>query len=133
MNNKSKNSEHVLVVAIIAVVSTAFIASLSTVPSAAQQIKATDEVDEKKNNHQYQAISDQHPNLGSHTASDWINIITSSGTCCICILPFSIIPFMRPIGCIRLFRLADKATRANIAAVAKTSADKSSLFNISYY
>jgi hypothetical protein len=40
MKNKNKNFSHVFVVAIVAVVaSTAFVASLSPVPSAAQQVK----------------------------------------------------------------------------------------------
>ena len=45
-----KNSRHILVVAIsAAMLSTAFL-SLSIVPSAAQQVKAAEEVNEKKNN-----------------------------------------------------------------------------------
>jgi hypothetical protein len=70
MKNENRNSAHGLVVAIIAVVvSTTFVVSLSTLPSAAQQVKTADEVDEKKNNQHYQAVSAQHDNLASHTAS----------------------------------------------------------------
>jgi hypothetical protein len=49
--NKITNSVHILVVAIVAgLVSTAFAISLSTVPSAAQQLKAADEFNGKKTN-----------------------------------------------------------------------------------
>jgi hypothetical protein len=70
MKNKNKNFSHVFVVAIVAVVaSTAFVASLSPVPSAAQQVKAADEVNEKKNNDYYRTVSAQHDNLSSHISS----------------------------------------------------------------
>ncbi|MDQ3976516.1 MAG: hypothetical protein M3264_08315, partial [Thermoproteota archaeon] len=66
--NKKKNSMHILVVAIsTAILSTAFV-SLSIFPSAAQQVKAADEVNEKKNG-QYHVISAEHHNLGSNVAS----------------------------------------------------------------
>jgi hypothetical protein len=70
MKNKTKNSAHVLVVAIVAVVvSTAFVVSLSIVPSAAQQVKAADEFSGMKSNDHYQTISAQHSNLSSHIDS----------------------------------------------------------------
>jgi hypothetical protein len=47
--------------------STAFV-SLSIVPSAAQHVKAVDEVDENKNG-QYHLISAEHPNRGSNVTS----------------------------------------------------------------
>src|ERR671915_130291 len=63
-----KNSRHILVVAIsAAMLSTAF-ASLSIVPSAAQQVKAADEVNEKKND-QYHVISAEHSNPGLNVTS----------------------------------------------------------------
>src|SRR5918998_628598 len=66
--NKQKNSIHILVVAIsAAILSTAFV-SLSIFPSAAQHVKAVDEVTEKKNG-QYHVISAEHHNLGSNVAS----------------------------------------------------------------
>jgi hypothetical protein len=66
--NKKKNSIHILVVAIsAAILSTAFV-SLSILPSAPQQVKAADEVNEKKNG-QYHVISTEHHNLGSNVAS----------------------------------------------------------------
>src|ERR687895_1209794 len=66
--NKKKNSIHILVVAIsAAILSTAFV-SLSIFPSAAQHVKAADEVAEKKNG-QYHVISAEHHNLGSNVAS----------------------------------------------------------------
>jgi hypothetical protein len=49
--------------------STGFIANMPTLPSAAQEIKAADEVSGKKNNDHYQTISAQHSNLSSHIAS----------------------------------------------------------------
>jgi hypothetical protein len=62
---------HILVVAIVAgLVSTAFVISLSTVPSAAQQLKAADEFNGKKTNYYYQTVSTQpHSNVNSHIAS----------------------------------------------------------------
>src|SRR3712207_5560014 len=70
MKNKNKNFSQVFVVAIVAVVaSTAFVASLSAGPSAAQQVKAVDEVNEKKNNNYYRTVSAQHDNLSSHISS----------------------------------------------------------------
>src|SRR3712207_5652200 len=70
MKNKNENFSYVIVVAIVAVVaSTAFVASLSPVPSAAQQVKAVDEVNEKKNNNYYRTVSAQHDNLSSHISS----------------------------------------------------------------
>ena len=61
---------HVLVVAIVAVVvSTAFVVSLPTIASAAQEIKAANEFSGKKNNDHYQSISTQHGDLSSHIAS----------------------------------------------------------------
>jgi hypothetical protein len=68
MKNKNKNSSRVFVIAIVALVaSTAFVVSLSPVPSAAQQVKAADEVNEKNNDH-YQTVSVQHSNPDSHIA-----------------------------------------------------------------
>ena len=70
MKNNNINSAHVLVVAIITlVVSTAFVVSLSTVPSAAEALNAADEVNERKNNDHYQAVSAQQRNLATHTPS----------------------------------------------------------------
>jgi hypothetical protein len=66
--NKKNNSMHILVVAIsAAMLSTAFV-SLSIVPSAAQHLKAADEVNEKKNG-QYHVISSEHPHLDSNVTS----------------------------------------------------------------
>lgn len=63
-----KNSRHILVVAVsAAMLSTAFL-SLSIVPSAAQQVKAADEVNEKKNG-QYHVISAEHSNPGLNVTS----------------------------------------------------------------
>jgi hypothetical protein len=63
-----KKSGHILVVAIsAALLSTAF-GSLSIVPSAAQQVKAADEVNEK-NNGQYHVISAEHSNSGLNVTS----------------------------------------------------------------
>jgi hypothetical protein len=70
MKNETKKSVQSLILAIVAVaVSAAFIVSLSIVPSAAQQVKAAEEVNEKKNNDYYQAVSVQHSNSGSHVPS----------------------------------------------------------------
>ena len=71
MKNKTTNSAHILVVAIVAaLVSTAFVISLSTVPSAAQQLKAADEFNGKKTNDYYHTVSNQpHNNVNSHIAS----------------------------------------------------------------
>ncbi|HJY10023.1 MAG TPA: hypothetical protein VJ250_03680, partial [Nitrososphaeraceae archaeon] len=70
MKNETKKSVQSLILAIVAVaVSAAFIVSLSIVPSAAQQVKAAEEVNEKKNNDYYQAVSVQHSNSGSHVSS----------------------------------------------------------------
>jgi hypothetical protein len=70
MKNKNKNFSHVFAVAIVAVVaSTAFVASLSAGPSAAQQVKVADEVNEKRNNGYYRTVSAQHDNLSSHISS----------------------------------------------------------------
>lgn len=70
MENKTRNSTHVLAVVIVAmVVSTAFVFSLSPIPSIAQQVKAADEVNGKNNNDHYQTVSAQHHSLGSHVAS----------------------------------------------------------------
>jgi hypothetical protein len=67
--NKKNNSVHILVVAIsAAILSTTFV-SLSIVPSAAQHVKAADEVNEKKNNGQYHVISVEHRNLSSNVTS----------------------------------------------------------------
>jgi hypothetical protein len=66
--NLKKNSMHVLIVAIsAAILSTAFV-NLLIVPSAAQHVKAADEVNEKKNG-QYHLISAEHHNLGSNVTS----------------------------------------------------------------
>jgi hypothetical protein len=66
--NKKNNSTHILVVAIsVAMLSTAFV-SLSIVPSAAQHVKAANEVNEKKNG-QYHVISAEHHNPGSNVTS----------------------------------------------------------------
>jgi uncharacterized protein YdcH (DUF465 family) len=70
MKNKIRNSGHVLVVvAVAALMSTAFVSSLPTIPSAAQEIKAADEFNGKKNNDHYQTVSTQHHNLNSHITS----------------------------------------------------------------
>jgi hypothetical protein len=64
----NKNSRRILVIAIsAALLSTAFV-SLSIVPSAAQQVKATDEVNEK-NNRQYHVISADHGNPSLNVTS----------------------------------------------------------------
>ncbi|HEY6757057.1 MAG TPA: hypothetical protein VI037_06670 [Nitrososphaera sp.] len=69
MKKKTKNSVHVLVVSIVAVVvSTAFVVSLPTIASSAQEIKAANEFSGKKNNDHYQPISTQHGDLSSHIA-----------------------------------------------------------------
>lgn len=66
MKNETKKSVQSLILAIVAVaISAAFIVSLSIVPSAAQQVKAAEEVNEKKNNDYFQAVSIQHSNSGS--------------------------------------------------------------------
>lgn len=71
MKNKIRNSVRVLVVAVIAaVMSTAFVVSLPTIPSVAQETKAADEFNAKKTNDYYQAVStQQHNNVNSHIAS----------------------------------------------------------------
>jgi hypothetical protein len=70
MKNKTRDSAHALLVVFVAVVvSTAFVVSLSTASSAAQQLKAADEFNGKKNNDHYQTVSAQHRNLDSHIAS----------------------------------------------------------------
>src|SRR5215216_6739902 len=66
--NKKNNPTQILVVAISTVMlSTAFV-SLSIVPSAAQHVKAADEVNENKNG-QYHVISAEHHNPGSNVTS----------------------------------------------------------------
>jgi hypothetical protein len=66
--NKKDNSIHIIVVAIsAAILSTAFV-SLPTVSSAAQHVKAADEVNENKNG-QYHVISAEHHNTGSNVTS----------------------------------------------------------------
>jgi hypothetical protein len=70
MKNKTRDPVHVLVVAVVAaVLSTAFIVNLPTIPSAAQEIKTPDEVSAKKKTDHYQTISAQHSKLSSHIAS----------------------------------------------------------------
>jgi hypothetical protein len=70
MKNKTRNSAHVFAVAIVAMVmSTAFVFSLSLIPSVAQQVKAADEVNGRNDNDHYQTASAQHRNLDSHIAS----------------------------------------------------------------
>lgn len=70
MKNETKKSVQSLILPVVAVaVLTAFIVSLSIVPSAAQQVKAAEEVNEKKNNDYFQAVSVQHSNSGSHVPS----------------------------------------------------------------
>jgi len=66
--NKKNNSLHILVVAISAALLSTVFVSLSIVPSAAQHVKAADEVNEKKNS-QHQVISVQHPNSASNVTS----------------------------------------------------------------
>ncbi len=66
--NKKNNSPHILVVAISAAVLSSVFVSLSIVPSAAQHVKAADEVNEKKNS-QHHVISVQHPNSASNVTS----------------------------------------------------------------
>jgi hypothetical protein len=67
--NKKNNSMHILVVAISAAILSTVFVSLSIVPSAAQHVKAADEVNEKKNNGQYHVISVEHPNSASNVTS----------------------------------------------------------------
>lgn len=75
MKNTTKNSAHALVVIIVAVAaSTAFVVSLSPVASAALQVDAADEFNERKNNGHYQTISTQHQSSGSHIPSLIANI-----------------------------------------------------------
>ena len=75
MKNTTKNSTHALVVIIVAVAaSTAFVVSLSPVASAALQVNAADEFNERKNNGHYQTISIQHQSSGSHIPSPIANI-----------------------------------------------------------
>jgi hypothetical protein len=70
MKNKTRNSAHILLVAFVAVmVSTAFAASLPTIPSAAQEIKAADKFSGKNNNDHYPTVSAQHRNLSTHIDS----------------------------------------------------------------
>ena len=66
--SKKNNSMHILVVAISAAMLSAAFVSLSIVPSAAQHVKAADEVNEKKNG-DYHVISGEHHNPGSHVTS----------------------------------------------------------------
>ena len=66
--NKRNNSMHILVVAISAAMLSAAFVSLSIVPSAAQQVKAADEVN-KNMNGQYHVISAEHHNPGSNVTS----------------------------------------------------------------
>jgi hypothetical protein len=66
--NRKNNSLHILVVAISAAVLSTVFVSLSIVPSAAQHVKAADEVNEKKNS-QHHVISVQHPNSASNVTS----------------------------------------------------------------
>jgi hypothetical protein len=66
--SKKNNSMHILVVAISAAMLSAAFVSLSIVPSAAQHVKAADEVNEKKNG-QYHVISAEHHNPGSNVTS----------------------------------------------------------------
>ena len=73
MKNTPRNSMHVLVVvAIAALVSTGFVVSLPTIPSAGKEIKAANEFNGKNNNY-YQTVSTQHHNQNSHIASSVVN------------------------------------------------------------
>jgi hypothetical protein len=70
MKNKTRNSVHVLVLAIGAVVvSSALVVSLPAIASAAQESKAANEFSGKKNDDHYQPISTQHGDLSSPIAS----------------------------------------------------------------
>ncbi len=71
MKDKTKNSSHAFAVVVVTMVmSTAFVVSLSPIPSVAQQVKAADEYNGKTNsNDQYQAVSAQHHNVNSDIAS----------------------------------------------------------------
>jgi hypothetical protein len=70
MKNTTKNSTHALVVIIVALAtSTAFVVSLSPVASAALQVNAAEEFNERKNNGHYQTVSTQHQSSGSHVPS----------------------------------------------------------------
>ena len=67
MKKKIENSAHALVVVIVTLVaSTAFVVSLSPVASAALQANAADEFNERKNDGQYQTVSTEHQNSGTH-------------------------------------------------------------------
>ena len=67
MKKKMEISAHALVVAIVTLVaSTAFVVSLSPVALTALQANAADEFNERKNDGQYQTVSTQHQNSGSH-------------------------------------------------------------------
>src|SRR5215211_1914972 len=66
--SKKNNSMHILVVAISAAMLSAAFVSLSIVPSAAQHVKAADEVN-KNMNGRYHVISAEHHNPGSNVTS----------------------------------------------------------------
>ena len=73
MKSTTRNSTHVLVVvAVASLVSTGFVVSLQTIPSAAQEIKAADEFNEKNNDY-YQTVSSQHHDLNSNITSTVVN------------------------------------------------------------
>jgi hypothetical protein len=70
MKNITKNSEHTLVAIMLAVAaSTAFVASLSPVASAALQVNAVDEFNERKNDGHYQTVSTQPQSSDPHGPS----------------------------------------------------------------
>jgi hypothetical protein len=70
MKNTTKNSARALAVIIVAAAaSTAFVASLSPVASAALQVNAADEINERKSNGHYQTVLTLHQSSGSHVPS----------------------------------------------------------------
>lgn len=70
MKNITKNSARALVVIMVAVAtSTAFVVNLSPAASAALQVSAADEFNERKTNGHYQTVSAEHLNTGSQIAS----------------------------------------------------------------
>jgi hypothetical protein len=70
MNKKKNNSIRFLAIAIGSVVlSTAFVVSLSVMPTEAQYAKDIRRVNERSENGQYVTVSTEHQNAGSHIAS----------------------------------------------------------------
>jgi hypothetical protein len=70
MNKKQNNLMRLLAIAIgSAVLSTAFVASLSINPTEAEYAKDIRGVNERNRNGQYVTVSAEHQNSGSHVAS----------------------------------------------------------------